>query len=229
MNPIEPNLTNLHSIQEMFDPKYQIFPNDSYQIKTYTDGEIIYQGAKNIDKLYFLFEGSVKIYKDTDLGKEIIKDIIHAGSVFGEGVLSGIHDKEEIAVATSEVTLAAVQVDEFRKLMRMNSKLQSWFMDAMLRRATTIENRLGSLLFKDSRSRIIDYLVDEIKNRGEKVGYELVLRRPHTHQEVADITNTSRQTVTTVLNELRDQGMIDFNRRRLLVRDFDRLEKESIQ
>ena len=89
-----------------------------------------------------------------------------------------------------------------------------------------MENRFERLVFKDSRSRVIDYLIELADSSGERVGYEIVVRKFLTHQEIASITATSRQTVTTVLNDLRSKDIIKFDRRRLLIRDRDRLTLE---
>ena len=91
-----------------------------------------------------------------------------------------------------------------------------------------MEQRLESLVFKDSRSRIVEYLVDLVKKSGQRVGYEWVVRKFITHQEIANLTATSRQTVTTVLNELRANNLLTFNRKRLLVRDLENLEAEIV-
>ena len=92
-----------------------------------------------------------------------------------------------------------------------------------------MEKRLESLVFKDSRSRIVEFLVDLNSEKGERVGYEWVVRGFITHQEIANLTATSRQTVTTVLNELKTKNIITFNRKRLLIRDVDLLSKEVAQ
>jgi len=65
-----------------------------------------------------------------------------------------------------------------------------------------------------------------VKKNGQRVGYEWVVRKFITHQEIANLTATSRQTVTTVLNELRADNLLTFNRKRLLVRDLDLLAGE---
>jgi CRP-like cAMP-binding protein len=82
---------------------------------------------------------------------------------------------------------------------------------------------LERLVFKDSRSRIIDFLLELSDQKGERVGFEIVLRKFMTHQELANMTATSRQTVTTVLNDLRSKDIIKFDRRRLLIRDREKL------
>ena len=101
-----------------------------------------------------------------------------------------------------------------------------FFMIMMGSKVIEMENRLESLVFKDSRSRIVEYLTELVEKRGQRVGYEWVIRNFITHQEIANITATSRQTVTTVLNELRTAEIITFNRKRLLIRDLDKLKSE---
>ncbi|MEM6724145.1 MAG: helix-turn-helix domain-containing protein, partial [Bacteroidota bacterium] len=77
--------------------------------------------------------------------------------------------------------------------------------------------------FKDSRARIVEFLKELADERGQSVGFETVVRGFMTHQEIANLTATSRQTVTTVLNDLRNKNLITFNRRRLLIRDLENL------
>ena len=65
------------------------------------------------------------------------------------------------------------------------------------------------------------------KKKGQRVGFEMLVRKFYTHQEIANLTATSRQTVTTVLNELRNKNVLTFNRQRLLIRDMELLRKEA--
>ena len=94
-------------------------------------------------------------------------------------------------------------------------------------RILDIEQRLESLVFKDSRTRIIEFLLKQAQKRGQRVGYETLVKKMLTHQEISHFTATSRQTVTTVLNELRDKNILTFNRKRLLIRDLDKLAAEG--
>ncbi|MFT5763438.1 MAG: CRP/FNR family cyclic AMP-dependent transcriptional regulator, partial [Saprospiraceae bacterium] len=84
-------------------------------------------------------------------------------------------------------------------------------------------NRLESLIFKDARTRIIEFLKDSAEKRGRRVGYEMLLKHSLTQQDIANLTGTSRQTVTSVLNELRKSDLIYFNRRSILIRDMAKL------
>ena len=90
-----------------------------------------------------------------------------------------------------------------------------------LRRA---ENRLESLIFKDARTRIIDFLKDSAEKRGSKIGIdEMLVKHSLTQQDIANITGTSRQTVTSVLNDLKKLNLIHFTRRSILIRDLRKL------
>jgi CRP-like cAMP-binding protein len=119
-----------------------------------------------------------------------------------------------------------VTLDELRTLMRDRSEVNLFFMRMFAARQLEMERRLESLVFRDSRSRIVEYLVSLVKNKGQRVGYEWVVRQFITHQEIANLTATSRQTVTTTLNDLRFKKLITFNRSRLLVRDLEKLQAE---
>jgi CRP-like cAMP-binding protein len=72
----------------------------------------------------------------------------------------------------------------------------------------------------------VEFLVNLARTKGQRVGYEWLIRKPVTHQEIANLTATSRQTVTTTLNDLRFKKLLTFNRSRLLIRDLDKLTEE---
>jgi CRP-like cAMP-binding protein len=86
-----------------------------------------------------------------------------------------------------------------------------------------VEDRLSSLVLKDARERIIEFLVDTAGREGRKVGYETLVKHQLTQQEIANLTGTSRQTVTSVLNDLRKSNLIYFNRNSILIRDLQNL------
>jgi len=197
--------------------------------KTFKKGEFIYIPEEQADHIYLLSDGRVKIGAYGDGGKEITKAILNTGEVFGELSLIGALKRRDFAYAMESTTLCVITVDEMKSLMREYSSLQLFIMKVMGNRVLEMEQRLESLVFRDSRTRIVEYLLNLAKKNGQRVGYEIVVRRFLTHQEIANLTATSRQTVTTVLNELRTKNIITFNRKRLLVRDIDALGKEAIR
>ncbi len=200
---------------------------ENHTQKTFKKGEFIYIPEEQADHIYLLSDGRVKIGAYGDGGKEITKAILNTGEVFGELSLIGAQKRRDFAYAMEPTTVCVITVDEMKSLMREYSGLQLFMMKVMGNRILDMEQRLESLVFRDSRTRIIEYLFNLAKKKGQRVGYEIVVRRFLTHQEIANLTATSRQTVTTVLNELRTKNIITFNRKRLLVRDLEGLTKET--
>ena len=113
---------------------------------------------------------------------------------------------------------------ELDQLLKIHTDLNLLMMQMMGDRMVEMESRLESLVFLDSKSRIIDFIIKSIEKSGQRIGYEWVLRNFLTHQDIASLTSTSRQSVTMVLNDLRNDNIIHFDRRRLLIRDLDKLK-----
>ena len=219
---------------ENIDMKGMMCPNkmanghmDSLNHKTFKKNDYIYMPEEHADKVYFVSEGRVKIGSYSDTGKEITKSILGQGEVFGELSLVGENKRKDFAVAMEETAVCIMSVEQMKGMMKDHSTLSLFMMKVMGSRVLEMENRLESLVFKDSRTRIVEYLEELANKRGQRVGYEMLVRKFLTHQEIANLTATSRQTVTTVLNELRNKNILTFNRQRLLIRDMELLRKEA--
>lgn len=184
----------------------------------------IYLPDQPSDTIFFLARGTVKIGMHSDDGKEIIKTLIHPTAMFGEMGLIGEQSRKDFAQALKEdVHLYTIAVSDFKKIMRRNFELCDSVMSQFGDRLMRAENKLESLIFKDARTRIIEFIKDSVTKRGRQVGFEMLLKHSLTHQDIANITCTSRQTVTLVLNELKKSDLIYFNRGKILVRDMARL------
>ena len=200
---------------------------EQHSHKAFKKGEYIYLPDEQADRLYFLTQVRVKIGSYAESGKEITKAILNKGEVFGELSLIGEEKRRDFAYAMEDTELCILTVTDMKALMRDHNSLSLFLMKIMGSRMLEMEQRLEALVFKDSRTRIIEFLYNLAAKKGQRVGYEQVVRKFMTHQEIANLTATSRQTVTTVLNDLRNKNILTFDRRRLLVRDMDLLAKES--
>lgn len=174
--------------------------------------------------IYFLLKGTIKIGTHSVDGKEIIKSIIHPKALFGEMCILGEEKRLNFAKAMNEnIEFLAINSSDVLAMMKTNHRLSNQFMAQVGTRLRTAETRLESLIFKDARSRIIDFLKDNVLRRGRKVGFEMMFKHSLTQQDIANLTGTSRQTVTSVLNELKKDNLIYFNRKSILIRDMAKL------
>ena len=182
------------------------------------------QSSKNI---YFIIEGKVKIGIYLESGKEVTQSILTKGRIFGELSFIGATKHKQFASAWMDTIICAIPVGEVKDLMNNNTDLNLFFIKKIGSKLINREKQLESLTFKNSRTRIIEFIIDLANNNGIQVGYERLLNNFfYTHKEIADITATSRQTVTTILNELRSKNLLIFNRKRMLIRDMSNLSAE---
>jgi len=167
----------------------------------------------------------MKIVTHSNDEKEVIKSILHPLAMFGELCVVGETYRTDYAKAmNSEVHYFALKVEDLQKLMRQNYNLSSKILNMMGSRLRRAEHRLESLIFKDARTRIIDFLKESAEKRGRKIGIdETLVKHSLTQQDIANITGTSRQTVTSVLNDLKKSNLIHFTRRSILIRDLRKL------
>jgi CRP/FNR family transcriptional regulator, cyclic AMP receptor protein len=189
-------------------------------------GTHIYIPKDQAQHLYIIQSGRVKLYTANQEGKEVTLALLGSGEVFGELILAGENTRNDYAIALDDTILCIIKEQDLQKLMREYSGIQLFFYKIFARRQHLMSQRLSSMVFKDSRSRILEYLVQMVAEKGTRVGYEWLIRTNITHQEMSSLTATSRQTVTTTLNELRTRNLITFNRSRILIRDLEAIKKE---
>ena len=187
--------------------------------------EYIYFPEDPSSSIYFLKGGRVKIGTYSDSGKEIIKAILTPGEVFGELSLAGEEKRNDFAIALdNKITVCSLSLEEMEAMIAKNPLIGLKITKLIGFRLQKIERRLESLVFKDARSRIIDFIIDLGNEKGKTIGKEILVKHNLTHAEIANLTATSRQTVTTVLNELKEQNQIHLERNQFLIRDINNLK-----
>ncbi|NNE28235.1 MAG: Crp/Fnr family transcriptional regulator [Saprospiraceae bacterium] len=194
------------------------------ELKSKSRYSYVYLHGELSDKIFFLIKGTIKIGCHSSEGKEVIKTVLHPLAMFGEMGVVGEPTRRDFArVMGSEAQFFVLKVEDFKRLMRSNYALGNKVLNLVGQRLRSAEDRLESLIFKDARTRIVDFIRDAASKRGRQVGFETLIKHSLTQQDIANITGTSRQTVTSVLNELKKNNQIHFTRKSILVRDLQTL------
>lgn len=196
----------------------------STQVRRVSKYQFVFMPDETADYLCILTKGRVKIGTFAYDGREVIKEIITEGAVFGELALAGEAKRADFAqVLQDDAEMLVVSIQDMQRLMRQNQTLMFAFMHHMAQRLQRVEERLAKLVLKDARSRIVEFLVETAGREGRRVGYETLVKHHLTQQDIANLTGTSRQTVTSVFNDLRKSNLIHFNRSSVLIRDMTKL------
>ena len=194
-----------------------------YDKRTYKKGEHIYLTNDDSDRVFFIHEGAVKIMGYAQNGTEMVKALLHEGEIFGLLAVFGEEKRRDFAIAAEKTEICVLDREQVADLMTDVSGFRKYMMKLMGSKVVYSQQRMEALLFKDARTRIVDFIVEQANKHGRRRGGIAYVRNHLTHQEIASYTGTSRQTVTTILNDLRNEGLIDFNRREFSIPDLDKL------
>jgi len=187
--------------------------------------QFIYFPDEPAQYIYMIANGRVRIGRYLDDGKEVVTAILGMGEIFGELALAGEEKRTDFAQAMDDkTTVCPLSIEELKQLMYGNQELSFKMLKLVGLRLMKLERKLELLVFKDARTRIIEFIKDSATWKGKKVGYETLVPTQLTHKDIAALTGTSRQTVTTILNELKEKNLINFDRKRILVRDLANLK-----
>jgi len=197
----------------------------SHVIKSYKKGDFIYFTDDPANNIFLISNGKVKILNYTEQGEELVKGILTKGDIFGEMVVLGEEKRTDFAQAIeNETHICQMNIDELHGLMLENKEFAFTINKLIGLRIRKLERRLDSLIFKDVRTRLIEFIKDLAKNSGQEKGSGVLVSHFYTHKDISDLIGTSRQTVTTTINELKAEGLIDFKRKEIFIYDQTRLK-----
>jgi CRP/FNR family cyclic AMP-dependent transcriptional regulator len=186
--------------------------------------EPLFPSGQPPEKTFVLLSGRVKMGTVAKDGREVVSSILYKGDLLGETGLWTTGQRGPFAVALDkQVELLEFQAADFRRLLQRLPNVAQYVLRAVGAKLLEAENRSRALLFDPARKRVVDRLKLMVQREGVAIGYELLLRNCPTHQDLADLAGTSRQTVTSILNDLRQQQLLHIDRKNILVRDLDAL------
>lgn len=156
----------------------------------------------------------------------MILTILGSGEVFGELGITGQVTWEEIAEVTDDAIICVVDIQDLQKMMKDNPKFNTEILKFIGFRLKRVQSRLESLIFKNAEQRIRSLIKELAEDNGRIIAgdeHQREVKLGLTHEDIAKLTATSRQTLTTQLNELEKGGLIKYDRKRIYVKDLRQL------
>ncbi len=207
----------------VLNPEELALLNRDAHIQTYGKHAVLYRPGQNSDRLYFILKGTVKVTVHAER-KDIIKYMVRPGGLLGESCLTGEQQRRDFAYSMDDqLEFMEFPATAVLAVMRSNFAFAQSLLHLVGERLRYTESQLENVVLKDSKSRIVDFLRRMGTEQGSRVGFETLVRHNMTHQDIADMTGTSRQMVTAVLNQLKRSNLLHFNRKKILFRDLNAL------
>ena len=194
--------------------------------KTAKKDEYIYFGGDDLDRLYFLKQGRIKIAFQNEKGEEMVCEILKENDIFGAISLQTQKNiRREYAQALSAVYLCSFTIADFEKLLEKKPHLAIQYAKKMGEKINVAHNKFADIIFKDSRQRIITFFKLHAEHEGKIQPDDSYLINMYlTHQDIAQFTAVSRQTTTKIINELiTEQLIIYVGRKKVIIPNIKKL------
>lgn len=195
--------------------------------RQYRRRQVIHFPDQAGDFVYLLCTGRVKIARVSDQGREITLDLLEGPQIFGE---SGLTEPDQPYGLTAE-TLDDATIAVFRRADLLATVLATppaalELLKLVGRRRSQAEAQAADLVFLEVPKRLAKLLLhlNEGPNGIKAIRGSALAKAKFTHQELANMIGSTRETTTLILNDFKRQGLLDFVGRRIILRNRAGLE-----
>ncbi|MBO8155548.1 MAG: Crp/Fnr family transcriptional regulator [Bacillaceae bacterium] len=227
-NPIKQILRNVSLFKELTDSELQTMM-DIAHTKTFLPGKHVFMQGDPLERVFFIHQGKVKIYKTDIHGKEQIVSVLQKGDMFPH---TGFFKKGTYpahAEMMEETTLIIIKVKDFEYLLLTYPEMAVKLFRIMGDKIVDLQNRLEEQILHNTYGQVIMLLIRLSKSYGKNLGDTRVKLTSHfTNRELANMIGTSRETVSRTINALKKQNLVETGDDGLLIIDPDALQDELL-
>jgi CRP-like cAMP-binding protein len=191
----------------------------------YPSGHIFYAPEEQGDRLLILQRGRVRLYKLSPEGRALTLMVLEPPAIFGETMLVDQWIQDSFAEAMSDCTVGALGREELRGVLSAYPVVALRFMAVMSQRLRALENKLADVAFKSVPQRLATVLLnlaDIQPDQPASTTPPAVVR--YTHQQLAEMIGSYRETVTKAIGEFREAGLIRIEEDAIYLTDMARLQ-----
>ncbi len=191
-------------------------------MKTYAAGEMVYTPKQPVETLFILKQGRIRIFRVSPDGRALTTAIVTPGTIFGEMVGVGQQMHDSFAEALDDVVVCVMTKADVRRLLLGDPRISARISETLGRRIGELEQQLTDAVFKSVPERIAGALV-ALTSAQASGPFTREGQVKLTHEQLAALAATSRETTTKILGEFADQGLLTLGRGRITILARDRL------
>jgi CRP-like cAMP-binding protein len=175
--------------------------------RRYRQGATIFSRGDPSDSLYIVKDGRVRILSLSDKGMETILHILKPGAIFGELLLSE-ERRALTAVAWTDVLVTVLSKERLVELLSSLPAISRNFIRLLSKRLAKVEKEFADFGHTWSYHRLSRVLLQLCEEHGQETPKGTLIPLRLTHEDLANIIGTTRETVTTQLNKFRRMGLV---------------------
>jgi CRP/FNR family transcriptional regulator, cyclic AMP receptor protein len=198
-----------------------------FVLRAYRKNQVIFLEEDTGSYMYIVIAGKVKVTKSTPGGKETLLAIHRAGDFFGEMALLDGKTSPATVSAIEDCKIVSISRTDFNNLLMHNEKIIHQIIQVLCGRLRQVWGQIQSLNYSSADSRIRSGILQLAKRHGVPDARGIIVDLKITHQELAEMVGTSRETVTRTLARLQKLGILIIDARRIIVLDAKSLDPIS--
>src|SRR5262245_3917081 len=181
--------------------------------------QVIYLPGDPGHSVYFVNGGRVKISKVNRDGKELTLAYRGPGEIFGELALIDGGPREDMAEAMDNALLTVVAREEFEHLVERERSVGYRLTKVLAPRRREVEAKIEHLVFKDVNAKLAGLLIRLAGEYGVDDSRGTLVALKITHQEMANLIGSTRETVSLTLSQFKRRGLIQTDGRKVIIAD----------
>ncbi len=217
-------LANFNLFEDLSKAKMESLSSVTF-MHNFAKNQPIYFAEEPSNSIFFLKKGRVKLTRMSPDGKEMIVALVNPGEVFGEMAIVEDGNRTDTAYALDETMICAISKDDFHGFVEENPELNPKVTKLIGLKLRQFSEKVEDLVFRDAPTRVVSFLLTLAEGQGKKIGDEIFVKPFLTHQDIAELTACTRQTVNTILTDLRENGIIHFDRKKLIIKNEKKLRE----
>lgn len=180
----------------------------------YRADHIFYMPDDDSEAMFILKRGRVQLYRMSEDGRKLIVSILHPGAIFGHMEMIGQQLHQTYAQALDDCLICIWHREEVARMLMQRPDTAMQFMAAIGQRLLQVEERLAQATFKLIPQRLASLLLQLEDHHGEDG-----VIKGYTHQYLADMLGTYRETTTQILNEFKQREVLELGRKQIRIMD----------
>ena len=205
-------------------PLFEVLKDDDLEAiarvtitRSYDKDQVIILAEEEGDALFIIADGQVKVSIVSEDGREVILSLLGEGAVFGELSLLDGKPRSANVVATQDTELYMVRRADFLQLIYTVPQIAVGLLAELAARLRKTDRKIEGLALLDVTSRISETLLQLADEQGSETEFGVSLEERPTHQQLASMSGTTRETVSRVLKRLEGQGYISSEGRSITI------------
>ncbi|PAE20588.1 Crp/Fnr family transcriptional regulator [Bacillus sp. 7504-2] len=195
--------------------------------RTYRKGQMLFTAGDPRERIYLLVDGFVKLEKNNSDATLLYSDYIKPNTLFPYGGLFSDPDYHYSAIAVTDVELLYLPTFYFEDTVKRSKKHLLHVVRELSSILRLHETRLQKMTNSNATERVIHTISYLMEDLGSQEGDVITLRCPITTTDISNISGTSRETVSHVINDLKKNNILSFTYKKMTIHDQQYFQLES--